>query len=258
MEAAFYVGTGVGRGPEVAAGLRWLMGRLGPGDVGMIVVPTKSQYESSYLVDAIGDAAAQALRRKRVIAGPKGSQVQGETGQTFRRSRWRGGPILALWPDARLLEHLADDGRVTELCAVPWLFDELRDWIVGHQATDLTGQGGMPPSSTISDPVVEKAMESLTSRVNLSTGLSHPLDHDAAVGAFRALRRAGHGWTGSEIQAWAIGHGWSDRHARKLRDIADRIGAGRVVRSRSGGWRPDIVAVWQAEAEEREPPPGST
>jgi hypothetical protein len=254
MEAAFYVGVDTGRTDEVTVGLRWLMDRLESGAEGLIVAPTMSQFESSYLVDAIGDAVAQALRRNRVIAGPGGSRIRAETGQTFRRSSWRGGPVLVLWPSERLLDQLSDDTRVTELCAVPWLFDELEDWIAGHQATDLTGQGDAPAAPTITDPVVEKAMQSLTSRVNLSTGLGHPLDHDAAVGAFRALRRAGHRWTGDEIQAWAVAHGWTDRHARQLRGIAERIAAGRTVRSRGRGWREDIVAVWEAEVEGREPP----
>jgi hypothetical protein len=92
-------------------------------------------------------------------------------------------------------------------------------------------------------------MASLSMRVNLSTGLSHSSDKAAAVEAFRILASARRRWEPAEIEAWALGNGWSGDAASELGQVAAGVLAGRRYQVRPGqSWRPDILDVWEEAA----------
>ncbi|KPD24027.1 DUF1889 family protein [Idiomarina zobellii] len=96
-------------------------------------------------------------------------------------------------------------------------------------------------------PVVEEALKSLTTRVNLSTGLAHPLDSDSAKEMFKILSEHGESLNGNEITTWAAQNGWSNRHASELGDLGEKIGSGgRVQIKNKGRWREDIYEQWQS------------
>lgn len=244
---AFITGRDTGRVPEVRVGLAWLT--QWPTGEPVIVSPTKGQYSSSDLAEALGDAAADALARGRPAHAPDGRPIRGETQQTFKHMlNWRGGPVLVLWPDAKALIEIDRDPRTQAICVVPWTYDEVETWARGRRATDLTSPSNEPRPS-IGDPVVAVAMASLTMRVNLSTGLLHSSDKAAAVEAFRILARARKQWDPAEIEAWALDNGWSGRGAAELREVAAGVLAGHRYQVRSGGsWRPDIIDVWESDA----------
>ncbi|MFV8749952.1 DUF1889 family protein [Nannocystaceae bacterium ST9] len=105
----------------------------------------------------------------------------------------------------------------------------------------------------VSDPVVERALASLTNRVNLSTGISRSGDKAAAVGMFRILKQAGHRWTGDEVAGRALEMGWQATDARELGNMADGVMAGRTFRApgASEAWAKDILQTWQKAATSR-------
>lgn len=63
--------------------------------------------------------------------------------------------------------------------------------------------GGRADEERDHQPVVERALESPTRRVNLSTGVGYPSDKAAAVGLFRVLEAGGEDYDAAEIAAWA-------------------------------------------------------
>jgi hypothetical protein len=102
--------------------------------------------------------------------------------------------------------------------------------------------------STITNPVVERALDSLTRLVNLSTGLGHPSDKAAAVGLFRILNGGGERYDPAEVAAWAANNGWGLAGARELGEVAAGVIAGRRYQVDRSVWREDILKLWQAEA----------
>ncbi|SMF94342.1 hypothetical protein SAMN02949497_1652 [Methylomagnum ishizawai] len=80
--------------------------------------------------------------------------------------------------------------------------------------------------------VIERAMDILTSVVNVSTGLSHPLDEARAKELFRALHRRSVDLGYQEIHDQAIKRSWPERHAAALAKLAEKIGNGGAVRIR--------------------------
>jgi hypothetical protein len=87
-------------------------------------------------------------------------------------------------------------------------------------------------------PIVEKGLDAITIRTNLSTGLAHPNDMNAAKEMF-ALHAAGEILLANEIEAWAAGNGWQTEDAAELGNWAPRLGwaRSRGLRAVLGGVR---------------------
>jgi len=98
------------------------------------------------------------------------------------------------------------------------------------------------------NPVIEEALKSLSFRVNLSTGLAHPLDSDSAKELFKVLKENGHHLIKTEIEMWASQNGWTARHASALGELGEKIGSGgRVQIQNKGRWKEGIYEEWQSK-----------
>ncbi|TOD59946.1 hypothetical protein CGJ60_23675 [Vibrio parahaemolyticus] len=94
--------------------------------------------------------------------------------------------------------------------------------------------------------VLLNALHSLTSRVNLVTGLIHPMDGDSAKEMFKILHSNQVELNGSEIQQWASENGWQAQDAKKLGELAQKIGlGGRVQIKNKNLWGSDPYSKWQ-------------
>ncbi len=78
--------------------------------------------------------------------------------------------------------------------------------------------------------VLQMAMMKLSKVCNLSTDLAHPLDESRAKELFVALRDSHVPLSKEDVKQRAETCGWSSRHALKLGELAERIGAGTEVR----------------------------
>ncbi len=171
---------------------------------------------------------------------------------TFKKKgyEWRGGPAMALWPTAKGVALLDDSDKTKALAVVPWLLSDIEPWRRARQPVDLLGTAPPSPSPAINDPIVRAAMKSLTSSVNLTTGLSHPSDKDHAVETFKVLKRAGHDWNPDDVHAWALANGWTNRGADDLRKYAAGVRSGRSFRTTGYGLNKDVVTYWKELADE--------
>jgi hypothetical protein len=131
---------------------------------------------------------------------------------------------------------------------VPWLEEDVTTWIHARGALDLLGKRSAPPSPGIGDPVVGAAMRSLTSRVNLSSGLVHPRDKAAAVQALEILKRNGHRYDSQELQTWAMANGWDGRGARQLSEYAAGVLHGKAYRTGADAWGSEVMNYWREDA----------
>jgi hypothetical protein len=223
-------------------GFAWLMAESFGGR-GVVVVPGLRQVES--LVPGITAAEAQRLAKTKSLQR-LGTTIELATERTS--ASFGGVPVLAVWVDDDLLERL-ERGRPSALCVIPWREEEISRWRAAYAPTEMrSGASGAP--AAISNPVVEQALESLTHRVNLSSGLGHPSDKAAAVGVFRILRGGGEAYDVGEVDAWAANRGWGLGGARKLAEIARGVLDGRSYRVGPHGWREDILEQWREAARE--------
>jgi len=85
-------------------------------------------------------------------------------------------------------------------------------------------------------PLLEEALKSINSRTNISTGLNHPNDKNAAKEMFSLLHQAGELLLANEIQSFAESTGWQKRDAEELGSLAQQIGMGKPARVSGGPW----------------------
>ena len=91
--------------------------------------------------------------------------------------------------------------------------------------------------------IVENALEAITNRVNLSTGLTHPNDLNATKELFVLLHQNNEILNGQEIASWAVKHGWESKDARQLGNLAQRIGEGYNVKMEGKWWKDNILDI---------------
>lgn len=189
-----------------------------------------------------------ASERNRLTQFAKLSTV---TVDTARGSiNWRGGPVLAAWPTRETLAKIDDDPRTRALCVIPWGDETVREWAQAY-TPKLLGAATAVEAVAL-DPVVEQGLLQLTRMVNHSNNLAGSLDHRDAVSVLRELHRGGYELPHRDIYSWALAHGWPARGAERLRDMAERIDAGRVVQMKgTSPLRADILDLWRADARER-------
>jgi len=97
----------------------------------------------------------------------------------------------------------------------------------------------------MTDKIVEKAINALTKRINISSGLSHPMDKDAAIDILILLKAEGHLFSAEEIKILAQRNGWGSTGANDLYEITQKIISGKKPRkySKHFSWNNDFIKV---------------
>jgi len=196
--------------------------------------------------NVIGDIAIKALRSQGRLA-VSGAEI---LLITERKLIYNGqnSLLVAFFPSAKFLDQLDSIENVSAMLVVPWSFSEVEPWIKTWNATEL-GQPERPEQPIVRSRVVEEGLRSLTSRVNVSTGIAHPSDRSAAIQMFEILRNAGETFTPEEVKAWLTAKGgWKATDAQEVAEVAGRILEGRTLRRGSQAWADNILNQWRESA----------
>jgi hypothetical protein len=186
----------------------------------ILLTHTKSQLDHTSLSRFLGDRTVRALA-KGPVSVVAGVNLQAETMRTLR---WPRGPavIIVYYAETEILD-LADGTRnVVGVVAVPDYPGQADGW-AERWGVIVHGQERQAPAPLIDDPVIVRALETLTKVINLSTGLVHPRDKEMADEILRILRAKGHADPTPNIRSWAIRYGWKPNHAVKLEALSRKI-----------------------------------
>jgi hypothetical protein len=237
-----------------------LKGTVLDGGTGIIAAPLKSTFKKGKVIAEVLDVdLAGAVDAARKVPLDRHKNLSYVT-QTTDEGKWKGCPVLACFPTRSLLDKLDDpDARISEVCVIPWSRNEVLYWaqtwnpkiisIEGEEGIfEKMLQEGKRPSL---NSVVRAALLSLTTSVNMSTGLSHPSDRSAAVWTFRILRRGGYSFDPDELRAFALREGWITNGADDLMRIADHIMKGRSPPAGRRPFVPNILDIWNERANEQ-------
>ena len=209
-----------------------------------LFVPTLQQVE--HLAPVLGTRGAAALKKdRRVRVNGVDIELLIERGLS---AVFPHGPVLAIWADDRQLDKLEKLGAPA-LCAIPWNRADIDDWRLNFNPVNLRTGASAGSDETVTNKVVVEALKSLTTRVNLSSGLGHPSDKAAAVQLFKVLKAGGEVFDANEVRAWAARNGWGADHARQLGELAQKITtAARCARSRNKHGVKTFWTMWRSEA----------
>jgi hypothetical protein len=235
-------------GPEpesVRKAFSWLLQSAKPR--GFVAVHVYANLDGM-IRETIGDAVVKALRtRGRIVV--QGSEIVLLTEHKLVYNG-QNSPLLAFYPNPKFLDELDSIPSISAMLVVPWNFSEVEPWIRARSASELGVPSVTPTGPSVQSRVVEQALKGLTLRVNLSTGISHPRDHAAAVQMFEILKRAGESFSPDEVKAWLIGKGgWKATHAQDVAEVAQKVLEGRRLRTAMPAWAPNILEIWRQDAE---------
>lgn len=170
------------------------------------------------------------------------------TPRTRYTSDWRGGPVLAAWPDDKMLGEIGDNPRTTALCVVQWGEKPLA-WVAAAGAVSLSPITNESPSLPTMDPIVRQGLIQLGQSVNHSNALTGSTDKADAVAFFRILVDNRLPIEADGLYAHALAEGWPERGAARLRDMAARVASGGRPRGWNlTRWRPEVVDRWRQAA----------
>lgn len=85
--------------------------------------------------------------------------------------------------------------------------------------------------------------------MNLSSGLTHPLDRPKVVWAFKIFREAGYVWEPADVRSWALANGWRPSGARDLSEVADGVKARKALRGGKNPFKASIIRLWEGQAD---------
>ena len=243
----FFVSGEAGDDDVVREGFRWLAEYArenGHARAALVVPGVKN---AGYLDRIIGRPAAKRLQKERRLA------VASITIEMYTESKPPyafDGPILAVWTRDKSLDKLDTTGAAA-ICAAPSNPDNIADWKANWNPVDVHTGHPAGDEIAVSNPVVAKGLEYLTSGVNVSSGLADPSDRSSAIHLFRLLLAGGESYEPAEIRVWAVRHGWDPRDARELADLAEKVRERRPLKAdATGRWRDDALEWLRAEAAE--------
>ncbi len=187
----------------------------------ILLVHTNAQLDERTLVHLIGPGPAKLLSKGSPMALPSGARVHRRTMRTIGHLAAKT-VVVGYYADMKMLDAIDGMPNVAGVVAVPDLPDEADAW-EARWSPIVHGREKRVSKPLINDPVIERALESLSSIVNLSTGLGHPRDKTHASDTLRILRNKGHRAERAGIQSWAIRRGWKPGQAEELAKLAERI-----------------------------------
>jgi hypothetical protein len=208
--------------------------RTGTRDV-VLLTHTKQQLNHTGLSNILGSTTIKAFN-KGPVPLPWEASLRSETMRTMRWSSQQT-VIVAYYAESGILDFIDGLRNVAGVVAVPDLPGQGDEWAVRWNV-NTHGQKAQSPAQLIDDPVVVRALETLSTVVNLSTGLGRPEDRDMANDIFRILRAKGHPDPSGQVKSWAIRRGWRPEDATDLQVLARKIWALKNKPSLSATYNP--------------------
>ena len=209
-----------------------------------IVSNAKSNLDG-FIADVVGGAAVKALQKGKEVGFVKGCSLKFFYEKAIP-SFANGSPILACFPNEELMQKVDAITDVPALIVLPWVLDDIKPWLLAHGAKDLL-KTAMASPVKISNPVVEQALLSSLSLINVSTGIVHPSDKATVIGIFKTLQQADEQYDPQEVGAWFIQKGMDGKHASEIAAVAANPTG---FRSSSGGkkWGKADLKRWRENA----------
>lgn len=158
----------------------------------IFLVPAKASLTSGALHEALGATKHSKLVKGVPVTLPSGAQMRCETMKTLQ---WVTKPsvIVAVFAGQDMMDKVDGLQNLVAVVAVPWTPGAIEDWnktwspqVLGKPTK--SGKSAAPAIKLIADPIVEQAMKSLTSVINLGTAVLNASDDDHTKRILRILR----------------------------------------------------------------------
>lgn len=137
--------------------------------------------------------------------------------------------VICFGFDTKDLCKLEDYRSARYIIAIPWVKSFTEEWIRTRNAINIDTN----TSTTIAEPTepVKKALSDLTTGINMSTGISHPMDNELAKTYIRALHKYEQVIDSSIVEAYLVNSlKWETRYAQEIKKLIDTLNEGRTFK----------------------------
>jgi hypothetical protein len=187
----------------------------------VLVVHTQDQIKATALGAFLGKAVQKALLAGRPVPTGHGPSLtlltKAKLPFTFSKT-----VVIVYFADDGLLEQLDGIRGLHGIVVVPDHPASVTHW-VDRWNPKIHGAPARREARLIEDPVIERALSSVTGMINLSHSVMNPRDKEYADHALRILRANGHTADSKQIKSWAIKNGWHPKAADELSALSARI-----------------------------------
>ncbi len=154
--------------------------------------------------------------------------------------------VITMGLDSEDVMKVDDFYGVKAIIAIPWLLEQLEDWVQTWAPTDIRTQK-QPENYPLPDPIVQEAMKELTSSVNMTTGIHHHSDEHQAKTFIRALHKYMDGLNGDIVAAYMVRElGWKADHARDIKKLIDTLNNGKYFKGGEKTYLKAHINRWKA------------
>lgn len=214
----------------------------------VLFVATKANMNHTSLSMVLGESSTKSLDKGHTKSF-RNFRIRLETLRTMR-GYTQADAVLAVYADPKMMDVLDTNKGLKAIVAIPYAPSAIDEWKhTWNPSTPSDTSDTSEQTQLIQDPVVEKALSSLTTRVNLGHASLHPLDQEATKDAFRILRSHKHYEEPSNIRAWCIRNGWNPKAATEVAAHAQKAFA---LRSKPKGvgahWASNIYEIWNTSS----------
>lgn len=220
-------------------------------EISRIVLLIRSKNRDGWFKKVFDDSVMKKLFRGEKFMDCR-VPIKIETIRTIRESHINKTSeiVVGFGLDSKQLFRLDDFYSIKIIILVPWLKEDVKKWVQTWNPIEISMK--REPIKTFPEPsdVIKKAMNSLTSSINMSTGISHPTDEELAKTYILALHK--YEWT---LDADIVGSylvkqlNWQSNDAAKIEKLINTLNEGRYFKGGKRTGLNDYYKSWKAKQE---------
>ncbi len=168
-----------------------------------------------------------------------------ETVKTFNDD-WQGKKILvAFGLDSKELYKYDDYKNISVIIAHQWSKDSLKDWAKCWGAINLK-TGTKIEKNALPNKVVQQAFIDLTNSINMSTGITHPMDEERCKTYIRALKN--YELNSVEIFSFLTAElHWNSENAKDVITLIDKVNSGEYFKGGEKTGLQNHIKRWESK-----------
>lgn len=186
-----------------------------------LLASSKSGFSSTVVGEVLGQQNSKSLTKGGNVNIGTGVSLNLEIPKNISPAK-NYGLVVGLYLSKQDLASLDSIVSAEALVFLPWLEDEGKKWMATWEPL-VWGKSSWNVSPVSLPTSVGQELNSLTTMINLVTGLTHPSDKKCATDSLKNIKALGTNVTSTEIEQWATRNGWAPKHADALAKLAYQI-----------------------------------
>lgn len=171
-----------------------------------------------------------------------------ETKKTYNDSYTPSELVITCGLDAEDVLKIDDFYSVKAIIAIPWLRDRLQKWVQTWNPMELRGNQKAVVAFANPSCIVIKAMTDLTRSINMSTGIHHPSDEEAAKTYILALHKYEPSLEADIVGSYLVRElGWVTEHAKDVEKLINTLNNGKHFQGGRRTGLQNYYKRWKAE-----------